>query len=108
MSRSTIRHREFREYSVAFAFGLITLALVLSFSMLPKQGSKVAVVVLPWTQAGEIIDVVARADGSIVRQGKWRWILVAQSDATDFVDRLYAAGALAVLDPLAFSACIRI
>ena len=108
MSRSSFLNREFREYSVAFAFGLVTLVMVLSFSMLPKQGSKVAVVVSPWAQAGEVIDVVARADGSIVRQGNWHWILLAQSDTADFVDRLYAAGALAVLDPVAFSACIRI
>lgn len=88
------------------AFALIALAMVLSISLHPKQSSSVAVVVSPWANVTEIVEIIAKADGAIVRQGQWHWVLVAQSDASDFVSRLYSAGALAVLDPVALGACI--
>ena len=63
----------------------------------PAASGPVAVFAAPWsTGAGE---VVARAGGNLLAAGRWPWIVVAVSDDTGFVGKLYRAGAILVTDP---------
>ena len=74
----------------------ILMTLLLPFGLVGAPASQtLAVIGLPGQNAGEI---VARAGGSILRLGGWNNILVVQAESSDFVARLYAAGAWLVVD----------
>ena len=49
---------------------------------------------------------VAQTGGRIVRGGLIDTIIVVQGDDANLVDRLYAAGAWAVVDPAAWGGCL--
>lgn len=71
----------------------------------PKASSHVAVLVAPGSEPAEAVAVVARAGGEIVAPTGRDWAVVARSDDADFVTRLYAAGALVVVDALLAAGC---
>jgi hypothetical protein len=74
---------------------LIVCVLLLAAATPPAQGA-VAVFAAPWsTQAA---DIVVGAGGRLVANGRWPWIILAISDDSDFVPRLYRAGAMLVTD----------
>ena len=89
----------------ALALTLTSLLLVGVFALLPQQGTVVAVVFAPWGSPTDALKRVAAADGLVLREGAFGNILVTRSDSPDFIDRLYRAGAWAVLNPVAFSGC---
>lgn len=76
----------------AAACGLAPAALALA----PRAGEPVAVVASPWAPKAPAI--VAAADGVLIDAGRARIVAIATSDASDFVARLYRAGAALVLD----------
>ena len=49
---------------------------------------------------------VLAARGVVVRQGAIGSILVVHGEEAGVIDRLYAAGAWAVIDPVAFGGCL--
>jgi hypothetical protein len=76
----------------------------------PEPRGAVAVVVNPFRAEGAL-GAVAAAEGRIVRLGRWPFIAVAETDGPDsedgpFRDRLRAAGAWLLLDPLGLGACL--
>lgn len=87
---------------IAFAFPLVVagwLALVALLTFGASPGRSLAVIG-PQAQA---IAAVANADGSVLASSAY--VTIARSNAAGFVSRLYAAGALLVLDAEAAGGC---
>ncbi len=82
--------------------GLVALALPVA-ALGPRDGGPVLVVGAPGTVLGA--EIVARADGALLRGTLVPWIVLARSDATDFPTRLRQAGAWLVLDASALGGC---
>jgi hypothetical protein len=72
----------------------------------PRDRTRVAAIFPPWTSAEHAIVRAAQAGGRIVRPGLIDSIVVVQGDDADLADRLYAAGAWAVVDPAAWGGCL--
>jgi hypothetical protein len=88
---------------------MLAAASVLSMAALeaqPHDRTRVAAIFPPWTSAERAMAQVAQAGGHIVRPGLIDAIVVVQGDDADFADRLYAAGAWAVVDPAAWGGCL--
>lgn len=68
------------------------LAVVLTLTFFSPAGRAMAIVGDP----AQAFDAVSRANGRVLSAG--RYVTIARSDEPDFVARLYAAGALMVLD----------
>ncbi len=81
---------------VALNAALIIVVLV-AVALSPPANGPVAVFVSPW--GGSAAEIVARADGRLVAAGGFPWVVIANSDGTGFVQRLYDAGAWLVSDP---------
>lgn len=60
----------------------------------------------PWTDGRQAIERVARADGVVVRRGRFDSIVVVRSDTPGLIGRLYAAGAWLVIDPDVYGGCL--
>ena len=71
----------------------------------PRGGAEVAALFPPWI-GRERAFLDAAAGGRVVRQGARDWILVVHGEDAGIVGRLYAAGAWAVVDPVAFGGCL--
>jgi hypothetical protein len=69
----------------------------------PADG--VAVIFAPWTDAGTALRRAVEAGGRFVRYGGYDFIVVITPEAPDYMSRINAAGALAVVDPEALAAC---
>jgi len=88
---------------------ILAAASVLSVAALeaqPRDRMRVAAIFAPWTSAEAAFSRVAQAGGRVVRPGLVDAIVVAQGADADFADRLYAAGAWAVVDPAAWGGCL--
>jgi hypothetical protein len=72
----------------------------------PRNGNEVAAIFAPWTTGEDALARVVAAGGLPVRPGVLGSILVVFSARPGLVDRLYAAGAWAVVDPVAFGGCL--
>jgi len=72
----------------------------------PRDRTRVAAIFPPWTSARNAMSRVAQAGGHIVRAGLIDAVVVVQGDDADLPDRLYAAGAWAVVDPAAWGGCL--
>lgn len=91
------------------AAAVLAAASFLSMAALqaqPRDRARVAAVFPPWTSAEHAFAGVARAGGRVVRSGVIDTIVIVQGDEPDLVDRLYAAGAWAVVDPAAWGGCL--
>jgi hypothetical protein len=67
-------------------------------ALFPNNPRAVIVVAWPKPDGFAAIDVIARANGSLLRAGASRWAVLATSENPDFVHLLYASGALLVLN----------
>lgn len=72
----------------------------------PRDRTQVAAIFSPWTSGERAIIQVAQAGGLVVRRGVIDAIVVVQGDDPALIDRLYAAGAWAVVDPNAWGGCL--
>jgi hypothetical protein len=93
---------------MAVAVGIIVLSVVpiIWVEARPRDGADVAAIFAPWaTREGAFARALA-AGGVVVRQGTIGTILVVHGGNPGLVDRLYAAGAWAVIDPVAFGGCL--
>ena len=90
------------------AIGMIAVSVVpiVWIEGRPHDGADVAAIFAPWaTSEGAFARVIA-ADGVVVRQGTTDNILIVHGAKPGLIDRLYAAGAWAVVDPVAFGGCL--
>jgi hypothetical protein len=72
----------------------------------PSGAAEVAAIFPPWTAPERTFAQVVMAGGLVVRQGAFDSIVVVHGDKGGLVERLYAAGAWAVIDPVAFGGCL--
>lgn len=85
-----------------------TVALVTPLALLiAPQSEAVALVGRAGSDTGELVRVVAEAGGSILNVGGRPDVVIARSDSSGFVGRLYAAGARLVLDGSSAGGCGR-
>lgn len=88
------------------AAGAILLApLVLLGS--PAAGRPVAVVASPWATTSHVLELVAQADGRLLRSTAVPWVTIAVFEDPDFVSRLWRLGAWLTVDAAAAEACLR-
>ena len=79
----------------------VGLICVLSVSVLatwPRAGAPVGVVFAPWVSLDDIHHRTIDAGGKLIDFGNVTGVVIAQSAEPTFVKRLYAQGALWVLD----------
>jgi hypothetical protein len=100
-------HRGQRRAILAAA--LLSVASVVPVAWLqarPRGFAEVAAIFPPWTGREQAFGAVVAADALVVREGARDWILVVHGDEPGVIGRLYAAGAWAVIDPVAFGGCL--
>lgn len=93
---------------IATAVGMVVLSVVpvIWLAAQPRDGADVAAVFAPWTSRESAFARVVAAGGRVVRQGTLDTILVVHGGNPGLIGRLYAAGAWAVIDPVAFGGCL--
>jgi hypothetical protein len=70
----------------------------------PMRG--VGVIFAPWTGADAAIVRAVEAGGRFVRFGGLPFIVVVEPERADYLDRIKAAGAFLIVDPLVITACL--
>jgi hypothetical protein len=99
---------ERRSWPAALAAGLLVVASALPIAWVearPRDDREVAVIFAPWVGSEGAFTRATKAGGLVVREGALANILVVHSDGRGLIDRLYAMGAWAVIDPVAFGGC---
>ena len=91
---------------IAVLLSVASAAPVIWLAARPRDDAEVAAIFPPWVGRERAFVEAAAAGGRVVRQGRRDWILVVHGDDAGLVDRLYAAGAWAVIDPVAFGGCL--
>jgi len=88
--------------------GMVVLSVVpiIWIAAQPRDGADVAAVFAPWATRESAFAQVLAAGGIVVRQGTLDTILVVHGGNPGLIGRLYAAGAWAVIDPVAFGGCL--
>mgnify|MGYP006361078075 FL=1 len=95
---TTEQHRQYRPFPLARIAGAAALvvagwlAVVVALTFGSAPGKSIAIVGPP----SQVLAVIARAQGRILTSNGY--VTIARSDDANFVVRLYAAGALLVLD----------
>jgi hypothetical protein len=64
-----------------------------------------AVVFAPWLGRAEVWTRVVAADGRVVREGRWPFVIVVEPGSPDFSDRVRRLGAWMELDPKISADC---
>ena len=88
---------------------LLSVASVMPLAWLqarPRGFAEVAAVFPPWTGREQAFAAIMAAGAVVVREGARDWILVVHGEDPGVIRRLYAAGAWAVIDPVAFGGCL--
>jgi hypothetical protein len=85
---------------------LVSLAPLVWLETRPRSGTEVAAIFAPWLTSEEAFARAGSAGGNVVRQGVFATILVVHGKDASVIDHLYAAGAWAVIDPVAFGGCL--
>jgi ABC-type nitrate/sulfonate/bicarbonate transport system substrate-binding protein len=85
---------------------VVSLVAMAALQAQPRDDTQVAAVFSPWTSGEHALARIAQARGLVVRRGIIDAIVVVQSDEPGLIDRLYAAGAWAVIDPAVFGGCL--
>ena len=93
---------------MAAVAGMVVLSVVpiIWIAAQPRDGADVAAVFAPWATRESAFAQVLAAGGTVVRQGTLDTILVVHGGNPGLIGRLYAAGAWAVIDPVAFGGCL--
>jgi hypothetical protein len=99
-----------RGWRAVLAAAAISLASFVALAWLqsrpPPGAAEVAAIFPPWVAPERAFAQVLMAGGQVVRQGAFDSIFVVHGEDPGLVDRLYAAGAWAVIDPVAFGGCL--
>jgi hypothetical protein len=83
------------------------LAAIARFEARPPRGAEeVAAIFPPWMDRERALALVASTGGLVVRQGALDTVFVVHGNDPGLIDRLYAVGAWAVVDPVAFGGCL--
>lgn len=90
----------------ASAMAVASLVALAGLEARPRGFAEVAAVFPPWLTRDQAFAAVVAAGGVVVRQGIVGTILVVHGDDPGVIGRLRAAGAWAVVDPVAFGGCL--
>lgn len=71
-------------------------------------GTRLVVMVPPWSDPGRLMSVITQAGGSLVNGGAMDWIAIVDGDAVGFATRLIEAGAIMVLDGRIAQSCLNL
>jgi hypothetical protein len=105
---------------VLLGVNIFICVAVVALPILMPKNDRVAIITPPWGDRGQIFSVIDKADGALVNAGRADWIAVVSpqsqssninqsnknTDATDFVAKLYQAGAWLVIDGSIATACL--
>jgi hypothetical protein len=94
-------------YGVISANFLLCLLLVAGIWAAPT-GNFVVVLTSPFYSPERTMNVISAADGRLVSKGRYDWITIAYSDEPGFATRLMNAGALAVMNNILRTGCLKI
>jgi hypothetical protein len=86
---------------------LLVLTSVPALCVALPRSSVVAVVGPGGLDESDMVRLIARAGGSVVRPGGRPNVIIAASTESGFVTRLYRAGAWLVLDPIVTDGCLK-
>jgi len=95
-----------RDLFIAGSFSLAATLAPFVAALAPQDGAPVAVILAPWAETGEAVEVVAAADGALLAASGGGRVAIARADAPGFAARLYAAGAALVIDAGAAAGCL--
>ena len=99
--------KRWRSAVAASLMMVASLAVVAWLQARPQPGAaEVAAIFPPWVAREQALLRIAAADGVVVRQGAFDSVFVVHGGGAGFINRLYAAGAWAVVDPVAFGGCL--
>jgi hypothetical protein len=94
-----------RDAVLVIAFAAVCLFTPLVLALSPRDGEAVAVFAAPWTGAGAPL-IVAAADGRLLDATANHLLAIAIDPSPGFAARLYAAGAVLVIDAEAAALCL--
>lgn len=95
-----------RAVIIAATLAVVSMVAMAALEVQPRPAADVAAIFPPWMARDAAFARVAAAGGLVVRQGALDTILVVHGGDPALVHRLYAAGAWAVIDPVAFGGCL--
>ncbi len=101
--------KHFNGWQAALAAAFMIVASVAPVAWIesrPRDAGEVAVIFAPWITSEDAFARVLAADGLVMRQGIIESILVVHGVDPGLINRLYAIGAWAVIDPVAFGGCL--
>lgn len=90
----------------ASVMAIASLVALAGLEAKPQGFAEVAAIFPPWVTRERAFAAVVAAGGVVVRQGIAGSILVVHGDDPGVIPRLHAAGAWAVIDPVAFGGCL--
>jgi hypothetical protein len=102
----TIEHKH-RAQRRILALNLAAAICVVAGIAIVPTGSRVVVIAPPWSGPERVISIIAHAGGTLVDGGRSPWLAVAEGSSPDFINRLFSAGALLILDGRLAAACIK-
>ncbi len=88
------------------ALNALLVGTAMAAAALVPKSAEVAVLVAPGSAPEEVVSLVARAGGRLIDSGGRDWVAVAAGEDEGFVGRLYAEGAMLVIDPAGLFGCI--
>jgi len=97
-----------RDIAIAGLFALLAGGMPAILAILPHPETPVAVVAAPWADRGSAMRIAAAAGGVILDASANGTVAIASSASSDFVVRLYRAGAALVVDGASLSRCLSI
>lgn len=83
-----------------------SLAPLVSMAALPPGATGTVAAVFPPGRSDQALRAVVAADGRLVRQGAFGWVLVVHGTEPGLAGRLQDAGAWLVLDPEVARGCL--
>lgn len=94
-----------KDFSGAAALLLVSTIGLSALALTPSSDNTAAVFTRPGTHFADVVAVVDAAGGAIIASGGFNNVIIATSPASDFHERLYAAGAWLVANPLILGGC---
>lgn len=103
---TTINDTKSKKMRIIMGVNIFICVCVLLVPILMPKNDRVAVILPPWADSARIMQVISDAGGELINGGRRDWIAVATSQSTDFVSKLYKAGAVMVIDGSIAAACL--
>jgi hypothetical protein len=95
------------DVAVIVGFALASFYAAARIGLEPRDPARgVGVIFAPWTAADAALVRAVEAGGRVVRFGGLPFVVVVEPESADYIERIKAAGALLIVDPLVITACL--